>query len=113
MLPVHVKYMYVSTVHVQKGITMPVITTYTDARARLAELWDKLESDRDILLIERRGHERMAMLPAAEIESLLETAHLLRSPRNAQRLLSSIQRALEGGGSEKTIESLKEEFGIE
>ena len=72
-----------------------------------------IENDREILLIERRGHETMAMLPAVEIESLLETAHLLRSPRNAQRLLSAIQSAMEGAGEEKTITSLKRELGLE
>ncbi|MBM3277101.1 MAG: Txe/YoeB family addiction module toxin [Candidatus Handelsmanbacteria bacterium] len=38
----------------------------------------------------------MVILPAAELRSLEETAHLLRSPRNAQRLLAALQRALEG-----------------
>lgn len=91
---------------------MPVSTTYTKARANLATLWDQLESDQEIAIIERRGHEAMALLPAAEVESLLETVHLLRSPENAKRLLRAIQRALNQQGEVKTPEDLKRELGL-
>ena len=91
---------------------MPVSTTYTKARANLAKLWDQLESDQELAIIERRGHEAMALLPAAEVESLLETAHLLRSPENAKRLLRAIQRALNQSGEVKTPEDLKRELGL-
>ena len=91
---------------------MPVSTTYTKARANLAKLWDQLETDQDLAIIERRGHEAMALLPAAEVTSLLETAHLLRSPENAKRLLRAIQRALNQQGEVKTLEDLKRELGL-
>ncbi len=91
---------------------MPVSTTYTKARANLAKLWDQLENDQELAIIERRGHEAMALLPAAEVESLLETAHLLRSPENAKRLLRAIQRALNQQGEVKTLEDLKRELGF-
>ncbi len=91
---------------------MPVSTTYTKARANLAKLWDQLESDQELAIIVRRGHEAMALLPAAEVESLLETAHLLRSPENAKRLLRAIQRALNQQGEVKKPEDLKRELGL-
>ena len=91
---------------------MPVSTTYTKLRANLAQLWDQLESDQELAIIERRGHQAMALLPAAEVESLLETAHLLRSPENAKRLLRAIQRALNQPGEVKTPEDLKRELGL-
>lgn len=91
---------------------MPISTTYTKARANLAKLWDQLENDQELAIIERRGHEAMALLPAAEVESLLETAHLLRSPENAKRLLRAIQRALNQQGEVKTPEDLKRELGF-
>ena len=71
-----------------------VSTTYSDARARLAEIWDEVEDSREEALLTRRGHEDMALIPADELRSLRETAHLLRSPENARRLLA----ALEGSG---------------
>lgn len=91
---------------------MPMTTTYTEARAKLAKLWDRLEEDRELLVIERRGHEAMAMLPLAEVESLLETAHLLRSPENARRLLRALQRALDDEGEPRTLEQLERDLGL-
>ena len=91
---------------------MPRSTTYSAARASLAEIWNRLEADRDLIVIERRGHEPMALLPAAEVESLMETAHLVRSPRNALRLLTAIRRALEGEGEVKPPAELKRELGL-
>ena len=91
---------------------MPMTTTYSDARAKLASFWNRLEQDRDLLVIERRGHETMAMLPLAEIEGLLESVHLLRSPANARRLLRALQRALGDEGTPRSLEQLREELGI-
>lgn len=47
-------------------------------------------------VIERRNGEKVALIPEAELNSLLETAHLLRSPANARRLATAVQRALRG-----------------
>ena len=91
---------------------MPISTTYTDARANLAKLWDRLEENRELLVIERRGHESMAMLPVSEIEALLETAHLLRSPANARRLLRALQRALDDEGEPQTLAEVKRKLGL-
>ena len=68
-------------------------TTYTHARAHFASLCDAVVHDRDAVIIRRRGHEDVALVSAAELRSLTETAHLLRSPRNAARLLKALQRA--------------------
>lgn len=47
-------------------------------------------------MIQRRGHEDMALLPADELSSLRETAYLLRSPENALLLLTALTRARRG-----------------
>jgi antitoxin YefM len=87
--------------------------TYSRAREKLAEIWDELEESREEIILRRRGHEDMAMLPAHELRSLKETAHLLRSPRNAARLLKALARSRNEGGVEfDSIESLAVEVGI-
>jgi len=54
-------------------------------------------SDRDAaVILQRRGHEDMALIPANELSSLRETAYLLRSPENAVRLLAALTRARPG-----------------
>jgi antitoxin YefM len=72
---------------------MPRQTTYTYAWAHLAALCDEVAATREPIVIRRRGAEDVALVSAAELRSLMETAHLLRSPRNTQRLLTALVRA--------------------
>lgn len=58
---------------------MTIQTTYTQARDHLVQLLDQVTNDREVVIIQRRGHEDVAMLPADELSSMLETLHLLRS----------------------------------
>ena len=87
--------------------------TYTQARAELATLMDAATNDHEVVIIERRGQESVAMIAASELESLTETAHLLRSPKNAQRLLSALHRALEGQGQALSTPQLRQATGLE
>lgn len=91
---------------------MAIHTTYTHARANLAKLCDQVTADREVVIIERRNGHSVAMLDAAELSSLLETAHLLRSPRNAHRLLAALERARAGTVEPQSIESLRHELGL-
>jgi antitoxin YefM len=81
-------------------------TTYSQARENLAALWDEVENAREPAIISRRGHEDMAFLPAVELRSLQETAYLLRSPRNAARLLAALEQSRQGAGTSYTVEAL-------
>jgi antitoxin YefM len=87
--------------------------SYTDARQNFARLLDRVTEDRDVVLIRRRGRQRVALVAADELEGLLETAHLLRSPRNAARLLAALRRALQGGGRRQTLDALKRDVGLD
>ena len=73
---------------------MGIETSFTHARANLASLCDEVTSTREPILIRRRGSEDVALVAAAELRGLMETAHLLRSPKNAQRLLTALAHAL-------------------
>ena len=68
-------------------------TTYSKARAQLAKLLDEVVENRETVVIRRRKGEAVAMIAASELSSLVETAYLLRSPRNAERLLATLGRA--------------------
>ncbi len=70
--------------------------SYSHARDNLAQLWDQVEDTREEVVLQRRGHEDVALIPAAELRSLQETAHLLRSPANAERLLRALSRSRKG-----------------
>ncbi|MFZ3079294.1 MAG: type II toxin-antitoxin system Phd/YefM family antitoxin [Bellilinea sp.] len=73
---------------------MTIHTTYTQAWDGLAKLLDRVTYNREVVVIQRRGEEEVAMIAASELASLIETAYLLRSPANAKRLLSALGRAL-------------------
>lgn len=91
---------------------MPVETTYTDARARFAEWMDRVVDDRETVIVTRRGSEPVALVAADELASLRETAHLLRSPKNAERLLTALTRALQREGEPEAVDALREEAGL-
>lgn len=86
--------------------------TYSQARAELASLMDRATEDRETVIIERRGRESVALIAADELRSLQETAHLLRSPANARRLLTALQRALDGEGERLTPAELSRRVGL-
>jgi antitoxin YefM len=88
-------------------------TTYTNARANFAGLCDEVADNREIVVIRRRKGSNVAMIAADELQSLVESAHLLRSPKNAERLLSALERALKGGGEVSSPELFRSELGLE
>lgn len=88
-------------------------TTYTNARANFAGLCDEVTENREIVVIRRRKGNSVAMIAADELQSLVESAHLMRSPKNAERILSALERALKGGGDASSLNSLRAEIGLE
>ena len=92
---------------------MAIQTTYTHARAKLASLLDEVTKNREVVIIKRRGSEDVALITADELSGILETAHLLRSPKNAKRLLSTLDRVKKASGTPQTIDELRTEVGFE
>lgn len=92
---------------------MAIQTTYTHARAKLASLLDEVTKNREVVIIQRRGSEDVAMITADELAGILETAHLLRSPNNAKRLLATLDRVKKASGAPQTIDELRSEVGFE
>jgi antitoxin YefM len=72
---------------------MLIKTTYGYAKNNLSTLLDRVVYEQEIVVINRRGREDVAMIATSELECLLETAHLLRSPKNAERLFTALRRA--------------------
>lgn len=90
-----------------------VQTSYTEARANLAALLDRAVEDRETVIISRRGKADVALIAADELASLQETVHLLRSPRNAARLLAALERAERGEGVRMTPDELRRSVGLD
>ena len=92
---------------------MATETTYTQARADFARLLARVGDDHEVVVVRRRGRGAVAMVAADELSSLMETAHLLRSPANARRLLSALRQALDRKGKRQTVDSLRRELGLD
>ncbi len=88
-------------------------TTYTTARANFVALCNKAVENREVIIINRRNAEDVALVAASELSSLLETAHLLRSPKNARRLLTALNRAKAKGGKAQSVDKLRREMGLD
>ncbi|MBF0379327.1 MAG: type II toxin-antitoxin system Phd/YefM family antitoxin [Desulfamplus sp.] len=87
--------------------------TYTHAKANFALLWNEVTDNREIVIIDHRNKESIAVIAAEELESLIETAHLMRSPNNCQRLFSALERALKNEGEPSSVENLRKEIGFD
>jgi antitoxin YefM len=91
---------------------MSIETTYTSLRKRLASVLDQVSDDQEIVIVRRRGAKEVALVPADELASLMETAYLLRSPNNAKRLRAALRRASQGKGKPESVEKLRREMGL-
>ncbi len=91
---------------------MAIETTYSDARAHFAELCNRAVDDCETIIVKRRGGKNVAIVSADELESLKETAYLLRSPRNAERLQRALERANARTELPSDFEETKRNLGL-
>ncbi len=77
--------------------------SYTKARAQLAKTMDQVCENHEPVIITRSGEDAVVMLSLEDYKSLEETAYLLRSPKNAKRLVEAIAELERGGGTEREL----------
>lgn len=85
-------------------------TTYTHLRQNLAGILDEVVDQQEVVIVRRKGARDVALLPASELAGIIETAYLLRSPRNARRLLSALRRAEAGKAGPANVRDLRREI---
>ncbi len=71
-------------------MTYPIQVNMQEANNGFVGLCEKVSTEREVVIIHRHSDQDVALIAADELSSLLETAHLLRSPKNADRLLSRV-----------------------
>lgn len=87
-------------------------TSYTSLRANLASILDQVIDEQEVVIVRRKGARDVALVPAEELAGLMETAHLLRSPRNARRLMAALRRARSGNTKASPIGRLRREVEL-
>ena len=79
------------------------VLTYSDTRARLKDVMDKVVEDRSPVIITRKRGEAVVMVSLADWSAMEETLHLAASPVNARRLAAAIGQLEAGAGSERQL----------
>lgn len=92
---------------------MTIETTESEAGAQLSNLIDRVIRDGERVIIRRRRGEAVVLISAAELASLVESAHLLRSPKNAERLLAAIERSRHDEGKPESLDELRRDLGLD
>ncbi len=77
--------------------------TYTSARNNLASTMKKVCEDHDPIIVTRKNNEAVILMSLEDYESLTETAYLMQSPKNAKRLIASIEELNAGNGQEREM----------
>lgn len=88
-------------------------TTYSKVRQELASTLEDVADNNAVVVIRRRGGKDVAMIAADELSSLLETVHLLRSPKNARRLLDALEQSIKHTTEPMTLDELCKDLGVE
>jgi antitoxin YefM len=89
-----------------------VETSFSELRSKLKQFCDRATADREPIRVRRRDGEDVVLLAADEYQALHETAHLLASPHNAERLLEALVRARRGQDTPQTVEELRAAVGL-
>jgi antitoxin YefM len=79
------------------------VLTYSDTRANLKEVMDRVVEDRTPVIITRQKAEAVVMVSLADWNAMEETLHLLSTPANAEDLRASIAELNAGGGTEREL----------
>ena len=77
--------------------------SYTAARNNLAGTMKKVCEDHDPVIVTRKNNEAVILMSLEDYESLTETAYLLQSPKNAKRLIESIEELEAGKGTQREL----------
>ena len=78
--------------------------SYTAARENLASTMDKVCDDHAPIIITRNRDQAVVMMSLEDFEALEETAYLLKSPKNAKRILSAIAQLDAGKGVNRSVD---------
>ena len=79
------------------------VLTYTDARANLKAVMDRVVEDRTQVVVTRQKSEAVVMISLADWNAMEETMHLLSTPSNASRLRESIEQLEAGHGKVRAL----------
>ncbi|MFN9020243.1 MAG: type II toxin-antitoxin system Phd/YefM family antitoxin [Pseudanabaena sp.] len=91
---------------------MSLTINYDQAFNQFSEICDRVIAENNFVILERGDLENVAVISAKELSSLLETLHLLKSPKNAIRLFEALEEADSRTVLPKTLNQFSQEVGL-
>jgi antitoxin YefM len=91
---------------------MPSQITYSEVCSNFDKIYEEAISTRQAIVVTREGSESVSVIPTAELDSLMETVYLFQSPENATRLIAAVERAKARTFKPRSIDDLRQEFGL-
>ena len=79
------------------------VLTYSDARANLKDVMDRVVDDRTQVVITRQKSEAVVLVSLEDWNAMEETMHLLSTRTNAERLRSSVRQLEAAKGTERDL----------
>lgn len=76
---------------------------YSDLRQNLKSVMDNVISSHEPVIVTRRNSKNVVLMSYEDFAGIEETAYLLKSPKNAERLRESIKSFETGRGEEKRL----------
>ncbi|MBE9008756.1 type II toxin-antitoxin system prevent-host-death family antitoxin [Pseudanabaenaceae cyanobacterium LEGE 13415] len=86
--------------------------SYREASENFEQICEEAIATQEPIEITREGAESVSIISTSELESLRETVYLFSSHSNATRLLDALERAKSGSNQTRTVDELRQEFGL-
>lgn len=83
------------------------VVSYAHLRRNLSRMLKRVVIKHEVIIVQQKGAEDVAFIPAEGLAGEMETEYLLRSPRNARRLLAALKRANSNATKRKPQRSQK------
>lgn len=75
----------------------------TELRANLSSVMDQVSDDHEPVIVTRAKGRPVVLISLEDYDAMDETAYLLASPANAQRLLDAVAGLNAGGGTARKL----------
>ncbi|MGC6328121.1 MULTISPECIES: type II toxin-antitoxin system Phd/YefM family antitoxin [Rhizorhabdus] len=79
------------------------VISYSDTRAHLKEVMDRVVADRAPIVVSRQKAESVVMVSLSDWNAIEESMHLLSTEANRGRLLAAIQQLDSGKGEARDL----------
>jgi antitoxin YefM len=83
-----------------------IATNFSELRTDLKKILDSVEENNETVIVKRKAGKGSVIISLDEYNSMMETMHLLSSPKNAERIFDSLEQLKANKTIERNLDSL-------